>query len=72
MACTLVCIISLVFNIILLTGILFLGWKYFQKNKQNKSLVGELNSDSLEHYLSEIKKRGYEFTLKPGKKKTKD
>ena len=68
MACTIPCLISLVFNIILLIILTFLIIKYFNQKNQVNHLVKELSDESLEHYLKEIKKRGFEFTLKPKKK----
>jgi len=69
MGFTTIGIISLILNILFLVIITILLKNYFKLKKQVKSLAGELGSDSLEHYLNEIKKRGFEFTLKPKDKK---
>ena len=69
MTFTTIGIISLVLNIVLLTIITWLMVKYFEQKKQINNLVKELGSDSLEHYLKEIKKRGFDFILKPKDKK---
>ena len=66
---TAVSIASLAFNIILLALLIWLFSIVFRQNKQIKKLVDEMSNESLEHYLEEIKKRGYDFTLKPKKKK---
>ena len=61
--------ISVSLNLIFFVIIVFLLMEYFKKKKQIKELANELGNDSLEHYLSEIKKRGFDFTLKPKSKK---
>ncbi len=60
-------IISLVLNVLLIAITVYLLSKLMQQQQKIKSLVNELGSDSLEHYLQEIKKRGFDFTLKPKK-----
>jgi hypothetical protein len=73
MTCTNICIISIILNILFLAAITWFIVKHFQQRKRIKQLVNELGSDSLEHYLNEIKGRGFDFTLKPkGKKKGKE
>ena len=64
---------SLILNMAFLAAITWLLIRYFKLRKRVKELVKELGSDSLEHYLREIKKRGFDFTLKPkkGKKRQK-
>ena len=62
-------ILSVILNVIFLVIITLLIKKYFEQKKQIKHLVNELGSDSLEHYLKEINKKGFEFTLKPKDKK---
>ncbi len=67
-------IASIILNIILLGLITYLMLRLFKERTRANKLANELGSDSLEHYLNEIKKRGFEYTLKPkgdvkGKKK---
>ena len=69
MSFTTVSIISIIFNVIFISALVWLLIQFLKQKKQIKNLVKELDSDSLEHYLNEIKKRGFEFTLKPKKKK---
>lgn len=69
MTVTMIGILSGILNLVFLGVISWLISKYFQQKKQIKQLVNELGSDSLEHYLKEINKKGFEFTLKPRDKK---
>jgi predicted PurR-regulated permease PerM len=69
MACTTICIISLLLNIVFLAIITLLIMHYFKLRRQLKSLVKELDNNSLEHFLNTIKKKGFDFTLKPKTKK---
>lgn len=71
MVFTAIGIISMILNIIFLIVISLLLIKYFQMKRQVNSLVKELGNDSLEHYLNEIKKRGFEFIMKPKDKKNR-
>jgi len=68
MACTEICILSFVLNLGLVALCGWLSWNWYSQRRKNKTLVAELGSDSLEHYLQEIKKRGFDFTLRPKKK----
>jgi large-conductance mechanosensitive channel len=58
-------IVSVILNIVLAVILFYVVREYLKLRKQVKRLVNELDTDSLEHYLNEIKKRGFEFTLKP-------
>ncbi|MCK5283319.1 MAG: hypothetical protein KAK00_07965 [Nanoarchaeota archaeon] len=65
MAFTTMGITSLILNIVFLAIITWFIIRYFEQKKRIKKLVEELGTDSLEHYLNEIKKKGFDFTLKP-------
>ena len=71
MACTTICIWSLIINILLLVIISWFMKKYFEQKKQLKGVIKEFDNDSLEYYLKEIKKRGFDVIIKPDKKKDK-
>ncbi len=68
MGFTAVGIMSLILNIILLVVITRLMISYFEQKKQIKNLVKELDSESLEHYLNQIRKKGFDVSVKPLKK----
>ena len=42
--------------------------KHFSQRKQIAGLIREIETDSLEHHINAIRKKGYEFSLRPGKK----
>jgi hypothetical protein len=69
MSTTVIVVLSLIFNVILLILMTLLIIKNFELKKRIKQLVSELGSDSLEHYLNEIKNRGFDFSLKPKNQK---
>ena len=69
---TLLGVTSLVLNVLFLAAITWLTVKYFQERKRANNLVKELDNDSLEHYLNQIKKRGFDVTVKPSKKGKKE
>ena len=61
-------LLSIILNLVLLGLMTWFLYQNFKQKKQIEQLVGELNEDSLEHYLNAIKKKGFDFTLKPKKK----
>ncbi len=69
MALTSVSMISVVLNILLIAAVIALLIDLHRKQRKIKEVVAELGSDSLEHYLTEIRRRGFDFTLKPKKNK---
>lgn len=60
---------SIVLNILLLAFASWMLYKLYEEKKQVKRLLKEIESDSLEHYLKQIKKKGFEVTVKPRKEK---
>lgn len=68
MALTAVSLSSIFLNVFLIISVVALLFDRYRKQKRINDLIAELGSDSLEHYLNEIRKRGFEFTLKPRKK----
>jgi hypothetical protein len=68
MGFTFIAWMSLTLNVILLFIITILLKELFKVKKQAKNLVKELDSDSLEFYLKKIRSKGFDVTIKPGKK----
>ena len=60
---------SIILNIVFLVIITLLIRKYFKQKKQLRGVISELDNESLEHFLKEIRKRGFDVTVKPQKTK---
>jgi hypothetical protein len=62
-------ILSVILNIVLLVIVVWLLFLLYKSKKQLKRVTKEISDDGLEHHIQEIKKRGFDLTLKPKGKK---
>ncbi|MBD3164048.1 hypothetical protein GF323_02525 [Candidatus Woesearchaeota archaeon] len=69
MACTAISISSIILNVVFLAAITWLLIQYFGQKRQIRNLVKEFENESLEHYLKQIRNKGFDVTVKPKKGK---